>query len=498
MNEEEVQIDLLTLLHYILRKWRSIVIAMLIFAVAANLYSVRKSMLEVDAASDERATSTAQMLDKIKDSLSEDEVEQVEFAYTMYSYNAEIYRDNEQYLENSAVMQLNPNEISTEMLSYQVKREASEEELTNILAMYESALLDEDTCAAVAAVFGEKYANTSVRELITMDDTLRTQCVSGVVAQSINSGILNIQIYALDQDQCEQISDIIKARVQAYTQQLQQTFGQFVVNPVSEQYFVSSNAEINDQKSNAINAASSAYSAMQNASSGLSENQLEYYNLLVKPIEREDNELDGKTTEAVADVPNVQYMNVKFILLGLLAGMFLAVCWHGVIYIMTQTVKDTDEVKVITDLPVFGTVIKSKKNGKYNVLDRWIDSLFAHGCQGENNELLLVRISHEISMLAEQKNIKHLLLISSGNEQEIKENAVILSDELKELGMNVTCADSLISDDTDVLKQLESAEAAVLISQLMKSDRNEIKEAVELCNRCQLEILGNVVVGNNL
>ena len=28
------------------------------------------------------------------------------------------------------------------------------------------ALLDEDTCKAVAAVFGEKYANTSVRELI--------------------------------------------------------------------------------------------------------------------------------------------------------------------------------------------------------------------------------------------------------------------------------------------------------------------------------------------
>ena len=42
MNEEEVQIDLMTLLHYILRKWRSIIVMMLILAVAANLYSVKK------------------------------------------------------------------------------------------------------------------------------------------------------------------------------------------------------------------------------------------------------------------------------------------------------------------------------------------------------------------------------------------------------------------------------------------------------------------------
>lgn len=51
MNEEEVQIDLMTLLHYILRKWRSIVVVMLIVAVAANLYSVKKSMSEAASVS---------------------------------------------------------------------------------------------------------------------------------------------------------------------------------------------------------------------------------------------------------------------------------------------------------------------------------------------------------------------------------------------------------------------------------------------------------------
>ena len=353
MNEEEVQIDLVTLLHYILRKWRSIIVMMLILAVAANLYSVRKNMAEVAAAGEVQEKSTKKAVEEIKTALTDDEIEQVELAYRMYSYNAEIYRDNEQYLENSAVMQLSSNEIPTEMLSYQVKKDAAEEELVNIFAMYENALLDEDTCTAVVSVFGEKYANTSVRELIRIEDTLNASHTDVLMTQGMNSGILNIRIYATDQEQCERIAEIIKDRMQVYTQQLQQTFGQFIVNSVAEQYYMSSDSEINEQKSDAIDAVGRAYSAMQNASAGLTEDQMTYYNLLVKPIEEEKVQENHKGVET-AITPTVQYVNIKYILIGLFAGMFLAVCWYAVIYIMTQTVKDADEVKAVTNLPVFG------------------------------------------------------------------------------------------------------------------------------------------------
>ena len=50
---------------------------------------------------------------------------------------------------------------------------------------------------------------------------------------------------------------------------------------------MSSDGEINEKKSDAIDAVGSAYSAMQNASAGLTEDQMTYYNLLVKPIEEE-------------------------------------------------------------------------------------------------------------------------------------------------------------------------------------------------------------------
>jgi capsular polysaccharide biosynthesis protein len=497
MNEEEVQIDLMTLLHYILRKWRSIIVVMLIVAVAANLYSVKKSMSEAAAVSTTEEVDIEKQIENAKEELTADELEQVERAYSMYEYNSQLYQENKEYLEKSVLMQLNPNEIPTVMLNYQFKKDQSDEELSNIFTMYENALLDEDTCTAIIQVFGEEYANTSVRELISVTDTENGQNSDIIKLQKDkNSGILSIQIYAGSEEQCEQVAEIVKKRVMEYTEQLQQIFGIYTVNAISEQYYISSDSNLNMQKSDVVNAVNDTYTALKNISSGLSEKQMTYYNLLVKGIE--DKTMSKENTDETAEITaNVQYISMKYILIGLLAGMFLAVCWYAVIYIMTQTVKDVDEVKIITNLPVFGTVLRSNENGKRKIVDRWIDSWFVHDKKSENNELLLTRISHEVAMLAGQKDKKCLLIACSGNDQNVKKQADSLVEKLRELGMNVTSTDSLVSDNTEVLKQLESADSAVFVEQLMKSERDQIREAVELCRRCQVEVLGSVIVGSD-
>ena len=497
MNEEEVQIDLMTLLHYILRKWRSIIVVMLIVAVAANLYSVKKSMSEAAAVSTTEEVDIEKQIENAKGELTADELEQVERVFSMYEYNSQLYQENEEYLEKSMLMQLNPNEIPTVMLNYQFKKDQADEELSNIFTMYENALLDEDTCTAIVQVFGEEYANTSVRELISVTDTENGQNSDIIKLQKDkNSGILSIQIYAGSEEQCEQVVEIVKKRVLEYTEQLQQIFGNYTVNAISELYYISSDSDLNMQKSDVVNVVNEVCTAIKNITSGLSEKQIGYFNLLTKDCE--DQTLVKEDTQETANMTaNVQYISMKYILIGLLAGMFLAVCWYAVIYIMTQTVKDVDEVKILTNLPVFGTVLRSNDNGKRNMIDRWIDSWFAHDKKSENNELLLTRISHEVAMLAGQKDKRNLLVACSESDQNLKKQADSLVEKLRELGMNVTSTDSLVSDNTEVLKQLESADSAVFVEQLMKSERNQIREAVELCRRCQVEVLGSVIVGSD-
>lgn len=497
MNEEEVQIDLMTLMHYILRKWRSIIVVMLIVAVAANLYSVKKSMSEAAAVSTTEEVDIEKQIENAKEELTADELEQVERVYSMYEYNSQLYQENKEYLEKSVLMQLNPNEIPTVMLNYQFKKDQADEELSNIFTMYENALLDEDTCTAIIQVFGEEYANTSVRELISVTDTENGQNSDIIKLQKDkNSGILSIQIYASSEEQCEQVAEIVKTRVVEYTEQLQQIFGNYTVNAISEQYYISSDSNLNMQKSDVVNVVNEVCTVIKNITSGLSEKQIGYFNLLAKDCE--DQTIAKEDTQETANMTaNVQYISMKYVLIGLLAGMFLAVCWYAVIYIMTQTVKDVDEMKIITNLPVFGTVLRSNENGKRNIVDRWIDSWFVHDKKSENNELLLTRISHEVAMLAGQKDKKCLLIACSGNDQNVKKQADSLVEKLRKLGMNVTSTDGLVSDNTEVLKQLESADSAVFVEQLMKSERNQIREAVELCRRCQVEVLGSVIVGSD-
>ena len=494
MNEE-VQIDIVNLLHYILKKWRIIVIAMLVLGMAANLYYVKNSSSTVDMgtqAAEEVSIET--QIENAKENLSEEEIHQVDRTYTMYSYNEASYKEKEEYLDSSLLMQLNPEEIPTVLLSYQVNQGVSEAEIRNIMTMYENTPLDEATYADIIGVIGKKYKNTAVKELVSITDNVNN---NSVILQNVDSGILNIRIYALEEKQCEKIADVIKKRMQAYTEQLQQVFGEFSVQNISEQYYLSSDSTVSTQKMNVVSAMNSAYSYMNNVTNGFTEDQLTYFKLLTKPLndsmEQENNGTDSQIT--VDNTAKASYFSAKYILVGLIAGAFLVALWYACVYIISQTVKDTDDLKVVTCLPIFGTVLRNGELDKRNKVDKWIDSLFSRGKKKEDDAVLLERICHEIELQAKKKEVKNILLTSSAGNEDIALIMDKVQQKLTELGVSAVKSDSIASDSIEALEQLQKADGVVFVEQLMKSSREDIRKETELCSRYQVEMLGNVAVG---
>ena len=323
MNEE-VQIDIVNLFHYILKKWRIVVIAMLVLGVVADLYYVKESSSNAAAVESQtiEEESIETQIRNVKENLTEDEMQQVDRVYTMYAYNEDSYQENAEYLDSSLLMQLNPEEIPTVLLSYQISRNISEEEIRNIMTMYESTLLDETSCADIVDVIGKKYKNTAVKELVSITDNVNN---NSVILQNVESGVLNIRIYALEEKQCEKIADVIKKRMQAYTEQLQQVFGEFSVQNISEQYYLSSDSTVSTQKMNVVSAMNSAYSYMNNVTNVFTEDQLTYFNLLTKPLDESMNQEERDTAEpTVADTAvKMNYFSTKYVLVGLIAGAFL-------------------------------------------------------------------------------------------------------------------------------------------------------------------------------
>lgn len=495
MNEE-VQIDIVNLFHYILKKWRIVVIAMLVLGVVADLYYVKESSSNAAAVESQtiEEESIETQIRNVKENLTEDEMQQVDRVYTMYAYNEDSYQENAEYLDSSLLMQLNPEEIPTVLLSYQISRNISEEEIRNIMTMYESTLLDETSCADIVDVIGKKYKNTAVKELVSITDNVNN---NSVILQNVESGVLNIRIYALEEKQCEKIADVIKKRMQAYTEQLQQVFGEFSVQNISEQYYLSSDSTVSTQKMNVVSAMNSAYSYMNNVTNVFTEDQLTYFNLLTKPLDESMNQEERDTAEQnVADTAvKMNYFSTKYVLVGVIAGAFLVALWYACVYIITQTVKDTDDLKVVTGLPIFGTVLSNGELDKRNKVDKWIDSLFSRGKKKEDDAVLLERVCHEIELQAKKKEVKNILLTSSAGNEDIALIMDKVQQKLTELGVSAVKSDSIASDSIEALEQLQKADGVVFVEQLMKSSREDIRKETELCSRYQVEMLGNVAVG---
>lgn len=495
MNEE-VQIDIVNLFHYILKKWRIVVIAMLVLGVVADLYYVKESSSNAAAVESQtiEEESIETQIRNVKENLTEDEMQQVDRVYTMYAYNEDSYQENAEYLDSSLLMQLNPEEIPTVLLSYQISRNISEEEIRNIMTMYESTLLDETSCADIVDVIGKKYKNTAVKELVSITDNVNN---NSVILQNVESGVLNIRIYALEEKQCEKIADVIKKRMQAYTEQLQQVFGEFSVQNISEQYYLSSDSTVSTQKMNVVSAMNSAYSYMNNVTNVFTEDQLTYFNLLTKPLDESMNQEERDTAEQnVADTAvKMNYFSTKYVLVGVIAGAFLVALWYACVYIITQTVKDTDDLKVVTGLPIFGTVLSNGELDKRNKVDKWIDSLFSRGKKKEDDAVLLERVCHEIELQAKKNEVKNILVTSSADTEDIALIMDKVQQKLTELGVAVVKSDSIASDSIEALEQLQKADGVVFVEQLMKSSREDIRKETELCSRYQVEMLGNVAVG---
>ena len=65
-------------------------------------------------------------------------------------------------------------------------------------------------------------------------------------------------------------------------EEIQQTFGTCSIQNISEQYYLSGDSNISNEKMNIVSAMNSAYSYMNNVTIGFTEDQITYFKLLTK------------------------------------------------------------------------------------------------------------------------------------------------------------------------------------------------------------------------
>ena len=395
---------------------------MLMGAILANLYFIKNSISDAKSVSEKVVeVRLEKQLESAIDLLSDTEKDQVDKSYVLYDYSNRNYLEDEEILKKSLLMNVNPQAIPTYNMNYRVKMEDTD--VSDLLNVFQDTLIDNSARQEVLALIGEEYSNTVVDELISVADAANENN-NIVIAQNKYSGILNVQIYGKNEEQCSQIAELIEERMTSYASELQQLFGTFSIEKISQQYCLSANDELAEKKTDMLSAMNTMYTTMKSSTTGFTENQITYFNLLKESDEvgeaEINDELEESTVQTSENIP-VQYFSKKYFFNGLLVGLFLMAMWHACVYIFSHKVKDVDELKQITGVPVFGESIYTDKTNKNNKFDDWIDSLFSKKQQNGENANVIERICHEAQLQAAQKNVKNILITGSSDSIKVKE-----------------------------------------------------------------------------
>lgn len=215
-------------------------------AILANLYFIKNSISDAKSVSEKVVeVRLEKQLESAIDLLSDTEKDQVDKSYVLYDYSNRNYLEDEEILKKSLLMNVNPQAIPTYNMNYRVKMEDTD--VSDLLNVFQDTLIDNSTRQEVLALIGEEYSNTVVDELISVADAANENN-NIVIAQNKYSGILNVQIYGKNEEQCSQIAELIEESMTSYASELQQLFGTFSIEKISQQYCLSANDELAEKK----------------------------------------------------------------------------------------------------------------------------------------------------------------------------------------------------------------------------------------------------------
>ena len=177
----------------------------------------------------------------------------------------------------------------------------------------------------------------------------------------------------------------------------------------------------------------------------------------------------------------------KYIVMGLLLGLFLAMAWYGIIYILFGTVKTKEEMEHRYGQYSLGNLAENAdKTGIDKVLQRFFEGNYD---KIENRRKLA---GANIKAICNKQNIKRIAITSSILMSDIERGQLdMLLNELGSAGIKVVYVGNILEDVTG-FETLLNAEGVVLFERLGFSKRKALDRIDDICEEHQINVLGGI------
>jgi hypothetical protein len=302
--------------------------------------------------------------------------------------------------------------------------------------------------------------------------------------------MLYITVIADTRENCDRLTEAMMEQVEETTAQLQALYGDYSVVLFSDTTLETIREDIVENKQTVADAIVDYETKITALGTNLTTDEKTYYEALVarEELRSDDAAQDGAET---ISVPQMTYLHPKYMLLGAVLGLLVAVAYIVLRYINSGTLHVPDEVKTRYGVELLACV--AAQQPKHSGADRLLRRMFHREQSEEENANELRMAETQARIIMNREALKRICITGSFRDEQGAQTVSQLQSALAGNAESIiSCASPLT--DVDALNELVAADGVVLIESVARSKVADIRREVELCRSNGTVIVGAIVL----
>ncbi len=482
-EEKEITINLLDMCAYLIHRWKIVFIWGLVFIILVGGFMSFKEYWDIKSRYKNETYSA------MLDDLTVNQQNNVKNYYSRYENYKKRIEENQNYLDNSFLMDINPNCVSEYTVEYLVTTR-----YPDIMSSFVSSALDYDDYEQMAAILGNSSNAGYISEIVRLEGSVQQDAyeidtdkvgdvINGNVANSY-TGILKLQIKADSRDICEKIAETADIAIKEHLRKINMAGIEAEITNLTTVYMQKEDSELSAYQRNKINEGSEIvneyYLFISEADKTLDENELSVFKYMI--------DKDQEVNETVNWV--------KWIALGFILGIAFSAMSILINYFFVPGIKTFDEAEMITNEKDIGVVIQTAKSriflGKF--IHNIANKMEYHKIMQLSDTESIPLVCNRMEGICKGNGSQNVYLINDIKEGYTKEVVDKCVEILASKGLNVYLGNpGGSSDDFGILNQTDNAVAFLVITNKL-SLSDSIKNNIAVCKENGVKIGGNFIV----
>ena len=480
--EEEMELDLIDLMFYLMRQWKTLILAVLVGAlVGGGIYMMKKASFDqAEASSEEEEDEEESLEDYVVDP---DVKANMELAYQY----RQLYLKQLEYNQKSVVMQLDPNAVYTGELRYYM---TAGDDTGLISILYQNILGDKNLLTELQEASQLDCSPSYIQELIgcsintERDSLININNVMNTPGESASfvekNSVITYTVVSINEESCRKMLQILQEKVEELNKECEETYEEYEAMEVNNAVRLLTNNEYLNKQRSHIDQLSSYLSNVRGLESSFAEEDRKYYNqmYLARVEEDEDDEESQELLAATEEPAETAPSPVKWVIIGI---FLMGVCWGGFYmlkYLLDKHIKTSDEIRSYR-LPLIGCL--EGHGPVYTGLNKKIEQLRRRTKESADTE-------DYVAASLDALDVPGILLCGDQKDEDV--NQVMAS--LKEKSAKAELSD-YPGQDSDALERARE-KGVVFVVHLGHTTRTELKREMEVCRMQKIGVLGAVVI----